>query len=96
MISDDDWERILDRIDEGNLLPVVGWGVTTFGDTDTLLAPWLSCELAKKLKVNVEAGGELSINDVVARYLMSGQERDDVYGAVHKILKDSSLMPEKR
>lgn len=93
MISDDDWERILDRIDEGNLLPVVGWGVTTFGDTDTLLGSWLSCELAKKLKVNVEANGELSMNDVVARYLMSGQERDDVYGAVHKILKDARLIP---
>ncbi len=93
MISDDDWERILDRIDEGNLLPVVGWGVTTFGDNDSLLAPWLSKELARKLRVNLDLDSEFSINDVVARYLMSGHERDDVYGAVHKILKDAKLSP---
>lgn len=94
MIDEDDWDRLLDRIDEGNLLPIVGWGVTTFGEKDELLAPWLAGELAKKLRVSFDGPPhEVTLSDVITRYLMSGNERDDVYGAVHKILKDAKLVP---
>jgi len=94
MIDDDDWDKLLDRIDEGNLLPIIGWGVMTFGENDEPLAPWLAGELAKKLKVSLDGPRlEHTLNDVVTRYLMSGNERDDVYGAVHKILKDAKLSP---
>jgi len=94
MIDDDDWDKLLDRIDEGNLLPIIGWGVTTFGENDALLTPWLAGELAKKLRVSLDGlPHEFTLSDVITRYLMSGNERDDVYGAVHKILKDAKLVP---
>ncbi len=36
------WEVLLDRIDNGFVLPVVGQGVTTIQPEDELLAPWLT------------------------------------------------------
>jgi hypothetical protein len=52
MIEDDIWDNLLDSIDEGSVLPVVGWGVTTFGPDNQPLAPWLASELATKLGVD--------------------------------------------
>jgi hypothetical protein len=46
MIEDVTWDNLLDSIDEGSVLPIVGWGVTTFGPDNRLLAPWLASELA--------------------------------------------------
>lgn len=94
MIDDDAWDELLDLIADGHVLPLVGWGVTTFGDDDSLLMPWLAGRLAERLRVaeaSLPAG--FSINDVVTRYVTGGEPRDKAYKELHRVLRAESLEP---
>lgn len=44
--TEDFWEDLLELIEGGNVLPVVGQGITTTAPDDALLAPWLAAKLA--------------------------------------------------
>lgn len=95
MIDDHIWDGLLDSIDEGSVLPVVGWGVTTFGPDNRLLAPWLAAELATKLGVALsELSPVPTLNDVVARHLLRfpGQ-RQKIYTVLPRILAEVHSHP---
>ncbi|MFM7168228.1 MAG: toll/interleukin-1 receptor domain-containing protein [Planctomycetaceae bacterium] len=79
MIAESDWDDLLDSIEAGRVLPVLGWGITTFGEQDQLLGPWLAQEYAKRLRVDRSVlPAEFSVNDVVARHLVSKGRRPDL------------------
>src|SRR5256885_2362965 len=82
------WNRLLAFMDEGNVLPVVGQGVTTIAPDDSLLAPWLAAKLADSLNIIREKlPAEPTVHDVVCRYLIDGGDRDDVHVALSDILR---------
>lgn len=92
--TDDFWEDLLDLIEGGNVLPVVGQGVTTIAPDDTLLAPWLATKLAERLNI---AANKLpaapTLHDVICRHLIDGGERGAVYTRLSRILRDQSPEP---
>lgn len=90
------WEDLIDLIEGGNVLPVVGQGATTMGADDTLLAPWLAGRLAEKLNLNpAEVSSKPSLNEVICRYLVNGGERDKAYTRIFRILRDEAPLPGK-
>lgn len=95
MIANDDfWEDLLDLIEGGNVLPVVGQGVTTIGPDDALLAPWLAQRLAERLSIPATAlPPQPSLNDVVCQHLVNGNGRDKVYTRLFRILRDEAPRP---
>lgn len=95
MIEDDIWDNLLDSIDEGSVLPVVGWGVTTFGPDNQPLAPWLASELATKLGVdNAQLPATPSLNDVVSRHLMRfPHQRQKIFTVLPRILAEVNTQP---
>lgn len=83
------WEHLLDLIEEGNILPVVGQGVTTMDPDDSLLAPWLAARLAEKLDISPDKlPADPTLHHVICRHLIDGGERDDIRGRLYRILKD--------
>ena len=48
-LDDAFWDRLLGRIAEGEVVPVVGPGAVTFGRGDELLYPWLAQRLPSDL-----------------------------------------------
>lgn len=93
-MDDDSWDEILSSIEDRNVLPIVGQGITTFGDDDQLLAPWLAKKLAAKLRVDPsELPSDPTMNDVVVRMLMKGVSRDAAYKGVFRILADEKPAP---
>ena len=44
--TDDFWEDLLDFIEQGKVIPVIGEHAVTFGDNNEPLYPWLARELA--------------------------------------------------
>lgn len=94
--NDEFWEDLLDLIEGGNVLPVVGQGVTTMEPDDALLAPWLAGRLAEKLNIPLAAlPAQPSLNDVICRHLVNGGERDKVYTRLFRILRDEAPQPGK-
>ena len=58
-IDSDFWEDLLDFIENGKVIPVIGEGVVTFGDDDRNLYAALATGLAEKLQVPANcASGE--------------------------------------
>lgn len=95
MIEDSQWDALLDSIEEGSVLPIVGWGVTTFGADNRPLAPWLASELAAKLSV---APNQLSpsptLNEVVSRHLLQHPgQRQKIYTVLPRILDQVNSQP---
>lgn len=95
MIEDDIWDNLLDSIDEGSVLPVVGWGVTTFGPDNQPLAPWLASELATKLGMdNAQLPATPSLNDVVSRHLLRfPHQRQRIFTVLPRILAEVNTQP---
>lgn len=94
--TEDFWDDLLDLIEGGNVLPVVGQGVTTMEPDDALLAPWLAGRLAEKLNLPPAAlPPQPSLNDVICRHLVNGGERDKVYTRLFRILRDEAPQPGK-
>jgi hypothetical protein len=48
---DDFWEDLLDFIEQGKVIPVIGEHTVTFGEGNEPLYPWLARELANRLGV---------------------------------------------
>ena len=76
------WEILLQLIEEGKVIPVVGRDLLTVSDADgaRLLYPYLAQKLAAKLGVpadNLPDGDEL--NEVACRYITAGKLVEDIY-----------------
>ena len=86
--TDDFWEDLLDFIEQGKVIPVVGEHVVTFGEGNEPLYPWLARELAERLGVTgprLAAG--FTLNDVAREHLLAGGERNAIYTRLSRILK---------
>lgn len=85
------WEQLLDFIEAGSVIPIVGEGllqVQPQGEAPTPLYTWLACRLAKKLGLSGESAAEelteeVSLNEVACRFLRQrGARREDIYSAL--------------
>src|SRR5580704_3628401 len=77
--TDDFWEDLLDFIEQGKVIPVIGEPAVTFGQSNEPFYPWLGRELATRLGVN---GSRLTekptVNDVAREHLLAGGERNAI------------------
>lgn len=96
--TEDFWEDLLDLIEGGNVLPVIGQAITTMEPDDQPLAPWLARRLADKLPVSgspekVPLPDQPTLNDVVCHHLIHGGARDVIYTRLFRILRDECPAP---
>lgn len=92
--EDEFWDHLLLSIEQNNVLPIVGQGVTTCGEKNELLGPWLAEQMAASLHLCPEdLPTNFTLNDVVCRHLMSGQPSELVYTKLFRILKNDCPQP---
>jgi hypothetical protein len=93
-IDSDFWDDLLDFIENGKVIPVIGEGVVTFGPGDRNLYAWLATALAEKLQVPASALPQNpTLNDVVCRHLLNGGARNIVYSRLQRLLRDEAPTP---
>jgi hypothetical protein len=81
------WDDLLTYVDSGCVIPVLGQGAITYGDSDQPFYPWLARRLARKLKVSVPEDAPVpSLNDIVCRHLLAGGGSNLVYLRFSQIL----------
>lgn len=81
------WDDLLTYVDSGCVIPVLGQGAITYGDSDQPFYPWLARRLAEKLGVSVlEDAPAPSLNDIVCRHLLAGGGSNLVYLRLSQIL----------
>ena len=81
------WDDLLTYVDSGCVIPVLGQGAITYGDSDQPFYPWLARRLAEKLRVSVpEDAPAPSLNDIVCRHLLAGGGSNLVYLRLSQIL----------
>ncbi|HEY6322464.1 MAG TPA: toll/interleukin-1 receptor domain-containing protein [Thermoanaerobaculia bacterium] len=88
------WEQLLQFIEEGRVVPIVGRDLLTLdlGDRQVLLYDLLAERLAGKLGLPAE-GSPCSLNDVACSYLAEGGELEDIYSALKSILAGPDALP---
>ena len=92
--TDDFWEDLLDYIEQGKVLPVIGEHAVSFGESNELLYPWLARELATRLGVNGSRLAEKpTLNDVAREHLLGGGERNAIYTRLSRILRERYPVP---
>lgn len=90
----DFWEDLLTLIEAGKVIPVIGEGVVTFGESGHLLSSWLARRLADRLQVPAEKLPVAPrLNDVVCAHLLSGGARNVIYTRLHRIIRDECPTP---
>jgi hypothetical protein len=94
------WADLLDSIDAGRVIPVIGEGAVTFGQKDERFAPWLAKKLAASLFPGMEeTERELTLNEVVCLWLLkggpdkTGGPRNTVYTRLNRILREECPEP---
>jgi hypothetical protein len=92
--TDDFWEDLLDFIEQGKVIPVIGEHAVTFGEGNEPFFPWLARELATRLGVN---GSRLTekqtLNDVAREHLLADGERNAIYSRLSRILRERCPAP---
>ena len=92
--TDDFWEDLLDFIEQGKVIPVIGEHAVSFGEGDEPLYPWLARELAKRLGVTgARLAATPTLNDVAREHLLAGGERNAIYTRLSRILREGRLAP---
>ena len=92
--TDDFWEDLLDFIEQGKVIPVIGEHAVTFGEGNEPLYPWLARELATRLGVSgARLGATPTLNDVAREHLLAGGERNAIYTRLSRILRDRCPAP---
>src|SRR5262245_3202810 len=93
-MDEDFWSDLLNRIDNGEVVPVIGPGAVTFGRGDELLYPWLAQRLPAELKPPLTfKKPPRDLQDVVDAQRARDQRVDHIYKGLHKILEDPDLRP---
>ena len=93
-LDDDFWNGLLDRVGEGEVIPVVGPGAVTFGAGDELLYPWLSQRLPTELDLKLDQPAR-DLQDVVDAQRAKGQPVERIYKHLYKTVEDPDLRPGK-
>jgi hypothetical protein len=92
--GDDQWDDLLDFVEQGKVIPIVGEASVTFSDEDRPLYPWLATELAGRLSLPPEMLPDTpTVSSVAQIHLAQGGERNQIYSRLHRILKDPALTP---
>jgi hypothetical protein len=74
--TDDFWEDLLDFIEQGKIIPIIGEHAVSFGDGNEPLYPWLARELANRLGLNgARLASTPTLNDVAREHLLAGGNR---------------------
>jgi TIR domain/SIR2-like domain len=88
------WNKLLKRIQEKEVVPVVGPGAVTFGRGDQPLYPWLAQLLPGKLDLPLAAGrAPRDLPEVVDAQRATGERVDRIYKHLYEIVKDPDLRP---
>ena len=91
--SDDFWDVLLDRIEEGKVIPVLGCELVTIAieNEEIPLYRLIATRLLKKHKIGddeVELKPHQELNDAVVALKNKGKPIQDLYGQINRILKD--------
>lgn len=88
------WEQLLQFIEEGRVVPIVGRDLLTLdlGDRQVLLYDLLAERLAGRLGLSAELPPG-SLNTVACSYLAEGGELEDIYSALKSILSGPDGLP---
>jgi hypothetical protein len=88
------WDDLLNRVEEGEVIPVVGPGAVTFGHGDELLYPWLAGRLGVELTPRLQFDNPpCDLQAVVDAQRRAGQPIDRIYRRLHRIVEDRDLRP---
>ncbi|MEM7457338.1 MAG: hypothetical protein AAF456_23585, partial [Planctomycetota bacterium] len=82
------WDKLINRIENGKVLPVVGYGVTTMGEDDRLFSEWITEQLAEEFEFDDELPDNASLHDVVCKLIQREGSCSDAYDAIYHILKN--------
>jgi hypothetical protein len=90
------WDQLIQLIDEGKVVPVVGQDVLTLPESSghTLLYPCLALRLAAYLGVSTEdlpLGAEL--NEVAYRFLSKRNPSQQIYAALKTVVNQAEVLP---
>ncbi len=93
-LDDGFWNRLVGRIGEGEVVPVVGPGALTFGRGNELLYPWL----AQRLPVDLDPplmfeNPPSDLQEVVDAQRKNGLPIERIYKRLHKFVEDPALRP---
>lgn len=92
--GDADWDDLLDLVQEGQIVPVIGPGLFTTPDGSNYVAQ-LAVRLAQYLKLpsaSLPYGREL--HTVASWYFAKGGQPDRLYAALNRLAVDSGPIPE--
>ncbi|HET7538454.1 MAG TPA: toll/interleukin-1 receptor domain-containing protein [Polyangiaceae bacterium] len=88
VFPDGDWDDLLDQVERGNVIPVVGEGAVTFGPNNEPLYPAVALELAEALNVErARLSATPSVNEVAREHLLQGGERNRIYSRLDRIVQ---------
>jgi hypothetical protein len=86
------WDDLLEFIDEGKVIPIVGAELLTVPDGaggEIPLQRLLADKLAERLRLPPERGaGDDALHQVACRYLERGGRREEIYPRIRNLLKE--------
>ncbi|MEK6262726.1 MAG: SIR2 family protein, partial [Planctomycetota bacterium] len=93
-LDDDFWEDLLILLDEGKVIPVIGSGVVTRGDDQSLLYPWLARRVAEKLDISTDSLPlDFDLNAVATEYILNRGDGSKIYTRLARILREECPSP---
>ena len=88
------WNDLLARIEEGEVVPVVGPGAVTFGLGDELLYPWLAERIPQELDPPLAfEKPPRELQEVVHAQLAKGKPLERICRRIRKIVEEPDLRP---
>jgi hypothetical protein len=95
-VSERFWERVLQRIEEESVVPVLGQDLLTvsYEEKETLLYPLLAKRLAGHLRVDSsELPQGLELQEVSRRFLTKSQDVQEVYRSLRVVFRELDPIP---
>ena len=95
-LSEGFWDNLLDYIQDGTVVPVVGPELVTVrdGDRELPLYRWVAQRLAADLALPVaELPEGFGLDDAVSLHLRRRGEREELYAQIHRMLRHAALTP---
>ncbi len=94
-LDEDFWGDLLTFIEEGDVIPIIGQGVVTFGPDDEPLYPWLATRLAERLSIPLEGIDQpISLNTVATAFHLRGNDQPNkLYTRLFQIIKEECPEP---
>jgi hypothetical protein len=93
---DDLWERLLQYIDDGLVVPIVGHELlgVTIGDQSVQFYDYLAGRLAERLHTTLPVPApRAALNAVASRFLEQGGEPERIYAELQRIVRDTGPLP---